>query len=207
MIFHIVRHGETVWHDENRYAGVSDIELTPLGVQQALNLVSWAQTARLDAIISSDLSRSIKTASPSAEACGLDLIVEPRFREVNFGSGEGMTKSEMESQFPIEYLAFVSKPADVPLPHGESGGKAVARALEALDDLLGAQELKNVLLVSHSTLSRLLICALTGIPLNNYRNIFPKMINGAVTTLEVRKMSAISELFGSASLLEFNRPI
>ena len=25
----LVRHGETVWHAENRYAGVSDVALTP----------------------------------------------------------------------------------------------------------------------------------------------------------------------------------
>jgi broad specificity phosphatase PhoE len=27
----LARHGETVWHAENRYAGVSDVALTPLG--------------------------------------------------------------------------------------------------------------------------------------------------------------------------------
>ena len=27
----LVRHGETVWHAENRYAGVSDVALTPRG--------------------------------------------------------------------------------------------------------------------------------------------------------------------------------
>lgn len=207
MILHLVRHGETVWHHENRYAGVSDIELTPLGAEQALNLVSWARTAQLDAIISSDLSRSIKTASPSVSACGLELKIEPRFREVNFGMGEGMTKSEMESEFPAEYLAFVREPVEVPLPNGESGAKAVSRAFEALLELLETQELERALIVSHSTLSRLLICALTGIPLNNYRRVLPEMINGAVTTLRVGKVSAVSDLFGAGSLLEFNRPI
>jgi probable phosphoglycerate mutase len=207
MILHLVRHGETVWHQENRYAGVSDIDLTPLGVEQALTLAGWARTARLDAIVSSDLSRSIKTATPSAKACDLELLIEPRFREVNFGLGEGMTKSEMESDFLEEYLSFIREPADVPLTNGEIGSKAVARAAEALNDLLEAQELKRVLLVSHATLSRLLICALTGIPLNNYRRVLPEMINAAVTTLNVPKVSAVSEIFGSASLLEFNRPI
>ncbi|MFJ2114719.1 histidine phosphatase family protein, partial [Streptomyces sp. NPDC087850] len=31
----LARHGETVWHDENRYAGASDIGLTPRGAAQA----------------------------------------------------------------------------------------------------------------------------------------------------------------------------
>lgn len=207
MILHIVRHGETVWHHENRYAGISDVKLTELGVEQATKLVTWATAAHLDAIVTSDLSRAIITAAPSAEACNLKPIVDPRFREVNFGSGEGMTKSEMQSEFPEEYSAFAGAPAEVALPNGERGVDAVTRAFEALKDIAECEELERVLVVAHSTLGRLLICALTGIPMNNYRKVFPGVKNGAVTTLEIPRVSSIAELYGSASLLEFNRPI
>ena len=41
----LVRHGETVWHAENRYAGVSDVALTPRGaIEQAGQLAAWADT-------------------------------------------------------------------------------------------------------------------------------------------------------------------
>ena len=32
MTLLLTRHAETVWHKENRYAGTSDIDLTPHGV-------------------------------------------------------------------------------------------------------------------------------------------------------------------------------
>ncbi|WP_248966102.1 histidine phosphatase family protein [Sphaerisporangium perillae] len=43
----LVRHGETVWHAENRYAGLSDIELTPRGHAQAAQLAAWSSSAAI----------------------------------------------------------------------------------------------------------------------------------------------------------------
>jgi Histidine phosphatase superfamily (branch 1) len=43
----LVRHGETLWHDENRYSGaMSDIDLTEKGREQAHRLAVWAQQRR-----------------------------------------------------------------------------------------------------------------------------------------------------------------
>ena len=71
----LVRHGQTVWHAENRYAGRSDVALTPRGVEQAAQLAVWAQTAGLAAVWSSTLSRARITAQACSEAAGLPLVV------------------------------------------------------------------------------------------------------------------------------------
>ncbi|NUT12685.1 MAG: histidine phosphatase family protein, partial [Nonomuraea sp.] len=49
----LVRHGETVWHAENRYAGTSDVDLTERGRDQAAMLAAWAAEAGLAAVWSS----------------------------------------------------------------------------------------------------------------------------------------------------------
>ena len=67
----LVRHGETVWHAENRYAGVSDVALTPRGEEQAARLARWARTAGLVAVWSSPLSRARRTAQGCAGAADL----------------------------------------------------------------------------------------------------------------------------------------
>ena len=206
MKLHIVRHGETIWHAENRYAGSSNIDLTDLGLEQAQRLAAWAPTAGLDAIFSSDLSRTIHTALPSADACGIELTVDARFREVHFGRGEGMTSAEMRSAFPKPYQAFLDRPADTPLPEGESGTDAIERALEGLFAMTKKGKFATVLLVAHSTLGRLLLCALTGIPANSYRRVLTQMHNGAITTLDIPDVATPAELRGNASLLEYNLP-
>src|SRR6478735_9152207 len=72
----LARHGETIWHAENRYAGASDVALSRRGMQQAAQLAAWANTAHLDAVWASDLSRSQVTARVSADASGTPLHID-----------------------------------------------------------------------------------------------------------------------------------
>ena len=59
----LARHGETAWHAENRYAGRSDVALTPRGHEQAELLAGWAARAGLSAIWCSPLGRAHETAA------------------------------------------------------------------------------------------------------------------------------------------------
>ncbi|MFD0853182.1 phosphoglycerate mutase family protein, partial [Actinomadura adrarensis] len=43
---YLVRHGQTEWHAENRYAGISDVALTETGRDQAERLGRWAAATR-----------------------------------------------------------------------------------------------------------------------------------------------------------------
>lgn len=201
---HIVRHGETVWHADNRYAGRTDVPLTAKGAVQGAELIPWAQTAGLDTVISSDLSRATLTAQPVADALSLPLVVDPRLREVDFGQCEGLTASEMTKQFPAERAAFNAAPATHPLPGGESGIAAVERALPAIVDAIAAPDVKTVLFVIHSTLGRLLLCEFLGIDKDNYRRVFPTFVNGAVTTVRFAEPTTLDDLRGHGALLALN---
>ena len=184
-VLHLVRHGETVWHAENRYAGVSDVALTLRGVEQAESLGRWAATAGLDAVYASTLSRAIETARPAASATGLQLRTDADLREVDFGLGEGLTRAEMAKRFPDELAAFLSRPAESPLPNGERGTAAIERSRSALDRIVAACPDGRVLVVMHSTLVRLIICSLAGIDPNAYRRLFPQIGNCALNTVRV----------------------
>ena len=65
--FVLVRHGETEWHAENRYAGISDVSLTARGLEQAKQLAAWAGTAGFAAVWTSTLTRAQLTAAPCAD--------------------------------------------------------------------------------------------------------------------------------------------
>src|SRR5689334_18609159 len=96
----LVRHGQTIWHAENRYAGRSDVALDPEGYAQAERLAQWAVGARLTAIWCSPLSRARLTATPSAHAVGLKLQIDDRLREIDFGLLDGKTLAEVEPLYP-----------------------------------------------------------------------------------------------------------
>lgn len=200
----LVRHGETIWHAENQYAGSSDVALTERGVEQGESLGRWAATARLDAVVASDLSRARLTAAPAAENTGLPVLIEPELREVDFGDGEGLTRSQMAEVFPEPLAEWLAAPATLALPGGESGVAAIARAYAALVRIVKEHPGGRVLIVGHSTLARLLMCELLGIQPNNYRSVFPAIDNCAINEL---KLTVTEDGDGlSAALMRFNLP-
>ncbi|UGY94429.1 histidine phosphatase family protein [Streptomyces gobiensis] len=196
--FILVRHGETAWHAENRYAGLTDVALTERGRQQAAALADWAATADLSAVWSSPLSRARLTAAPAAAACDLTPRIDERLHEVDFGRGEGLTRAEMRQRFPKQLDAFLSDPVNHHLPGGEDPRRAAERAAACLADIAQEHPVGRVLVVAHSTLLRLLLCQLLDIPLTNYRRVFPELHNGALTELRMKD--------GRAALLRLNAP-
>ena len=179
----LVRHGETQWHADNRYAGRSDVALTPRGHEQAADLARWAAGAGLDAVLTSTLGRARETAAPAAEAAGIVVQVDERLVEVDFGEGDGRTRDEMRAAFPGALDAFLRRPASSPFPGGEAGADAVARAAPALAEAAAAHPEGRVLVVAHQTLLRLLLCSMLGLPLDHYRAVFPRLENIARTVV------------------------
>jgi probable phosphoglycerate mutase len=119
-----------LWHAENRYCGSTDVGLTDEGQEQAKHLAEWAGHANLDAAWASDLSRARITAEPSATAAGVQLRLDPRLRELDFGQAEGLTIAEMAERFPDALAAFPQRPGHPPLAAGRGstcGGTAVPR--------------------------------------------------------------------------------
>jgi len=196
----LVRHGETVWHAENRYAGRTDIALTEEGIAQAVRLAAWARNAGLAAVWSSPLSRARLTAALAAKAVGLPIQIEERLIELDFGSGEGKTDAEMHHEFPEQRAAFLLDPVGHYLPGGEDPCHAAERGAMALRAIAAATpHAGRALVVAHNTLLRLVLCSLLGIPLARYRSIFPSFANCTVTEI------AITET--KVGLLSFNVPL
>ena len=85
----LVRHGQTIWHAANRYAGVSDVPLSDTGRAQIRALGDWARAHPHDAVVCSPVSRARATAGPVADALGLEPEVVADLREVDFGARRG----------------------------------------------------------------------------------------------------------------------
>lgn len=198
----LVRHGETIWHAENRYAGRSDVPLTARGCEQAAQLAAWARRAELIAVWSSPLSRARCTAQPAADALCVPLRTDARLAEIDFGGGEGLTAAEMEARFPAERAAFLRDPARHPLPGGEDPAAAADRGVAALRDIASGAPGERCLVITHNTLIRLMLCRLLDIPLSRYRTVFPRLANGTLTEIDVTPQSR-----GPAALLAFNSPL
>ena len=182
----LARHGETVWHADNRYAGgSSDIDLTERGRAQAEQLADWCRTANPDAIFSSPVRRAVETAQICADAIGAELNLVDDLTEVDFGTAEGRTVAELVELDAGVVDRFRADPVACPFPGSEPPERAADRAARALREIAAAYPGGRVLVVAHNTVLRLGICALIGVPVSRYRVLFPRLDNAALTELAV----------------------
>ena len=128
----LIRHGETGWNTERRLQGHTDIPLNQTGLEQAEALGAALQSEQLDAIISSDLQRTRQTAQAVADLQGMDVIIDPQWRERCFGGFEGLLHSEIESRYPDEYAAWQAREVDAPFPPGERMGETMRQFHERI---------------------------------------------------------------------------
>jgi probable phosphoglycerate mutase len=198
----LTRHGQTVWHSENRYAGSSDIDLTAVGLAQADRLAAWTRQHRPAAVLSSPLARALATARPSAAVLGVEPVVVPDLREVDFGLAEGRTLSELRADDPDMVARFRRDPVTHHFPGADPPAAAAKRACEALRGIAADHPGATVLVVAHNTLIRLALCQLLGIDVRTYRQVFPGIDNGTLTEVS---LTAADD--GPASLISFNVPL
>jgi probable phosphoglycerate mutase len=179
----LARHGQTAWHVPDRYAGASDVPLDRTGRAQAAALARLVAGWRLTALASSPLVRATATAEPVAEATGLPVRVDPRLREVDFGIAEGRSLDSLRDEHPDTVARFLADPVAGHFPGGEPPAQAADRACAALRDLVAADPGGTILVVAHGTLIRLVLCAMLGIPLGDYRRKLPRVDPTATTEL------------------------
>ncbi|HEY0816486.1 MAG TPA: histidine phosphatase family protein [Pseudonocardia sp.] len=196
----LARHGETVWHAENRYAGTSDIDLTPNGTLQAERLAGWSRSRGITTVISSPVRRAVETAEPAALAVGTPLTVVDDLREVGFGVAEGHTLSELD---PAIVARFRADPVAYPFPAAEPPSLGAQRCAQALRGIAARHPGGAVLVVAHNTVLRLGLCVLLGVPTAHYRQVFPRLDNAAVTEIAV----PLDGRRTPASLLSLNVPV
>lgn len=164
--FLLLRHGETALTGEKRFSGSggSDPALSETGLVQAARAAeALAVRGRVDAVISSPLTRCRETAAAAASRLGLDVSVEEDLRETAFGDWDGLTFAEVRTRFPGQMDAWLASPAVAP-PGGESFEDVSARVERCRDDLLAAHRGRTVLLVSHVTPIKTLVRLALGAP-------------------------------------------
>ena len=166
----MVRHGATVLSAEDRFAGVTDVELSEEGREQARRLADRLSGEKIAAVYASPLGRTVETARILAAPHDLQVQTCDGFREISHGHWEGMKRREVEEKFPEEMAEWEKDPYTFAPEGGESGLAVTARALPALIDLVRGHPGENILIVSHKATIRLLLSSLLGFDARRYRD-------------------------------------
>jgi probable phosphoglycerate mutase len=95
---YLVRHGETVDNVRQIMQGQTQGELTENGILQAREVAEDLKNVPFDAVIASDLKRSIDTARIIAEPHQLEVLTTPLLRERDWGGFTGRYIPDLKSE-------------------------------------------------------------------------------------------------------------
>jgi broad specificity phosphatase PhoE len=170
LTLYLLRHGQTDASRDRRLSGGIDARLSTLGHEMAQAFAESYSATPWHAIYSSPQRRALDTAAPLAAKTGMQVQVLDGLREVTYGAWEGILEDEVRRRWPVEYGWWAADPATRSTPGGETGLQVAARALAAIELIRSAHESGRVLVVSHKTTLRLVICGLLGIDLRRFRD-------------------------------------
>jgi ribonuclease H / adenosylcobalamin/alpha-ribazole phosphatase len=160
----LLRHGQTEMSVGGRFAGRSDIPLTSVGARQAADVAERLAGRGIDLVVSSPLSRAKETARAVADAAAAPLAIDDSFAETDFGGWEGLTFGAVMDRWPAQLAAW-QRDSDTAPPGGESFTAVASRVNSALDRLLAEQQGKTIVVVSHVTPIKTLVCRALAAPL------------------------------------------
>ena len=149
MKLFVARHGQTTWNAQNKVCGITDVELTEKGIEQAKELANITQKHNIDTIISSPLKRAIKTSQIVADKNNITLQIEELLIEQNYGIYEGVDRKN--DNFLANKRNFAYR-----YPNGESMMQVAYRIYALIDKIKEQYQGKNVLIISHGGICRII---------------------------------------------------
>ncbi len=143
----VARHGQSVWNAVGRWQGRADPPLSEVGLAQARAAADTVSA--VDAVIASPLERALVTATVISESIGVGpVMVETGLQERHAGEFQGLTRTEIDEQFP-GYLTSGQRP-----PGWEPDHLVTERALAALDSIAGladeGRDTHEILAIAHA---------------------------------------------------------
>ena len=130
----LVRHGQSA-APAGVAVGASDPPLSAAGLAQAQATAADLATQPLTAVYSSDRRRAISTAAVIAGVQGLDVAVDARLNELDFGAWEGRDLAELWQLEPAAAAAWERDLARTPPSFGENLAQLQARVASFWDEL------------------------------------------------------------------------
>ncbi|MCW2756329.1 MAG: Phosphoglycerate mutase [Nocardioidaceae bacterium] len=166
----LVRHGVTDHTLDRRFSGglaSANPVLNDEGRQQVRATAAWIEplARSFDALVTSPVRRTRETAEILGEVLGFEAEVEDGIAEMEFGTWDGLTFTEVQEQYPDELQQWLGS-LDVAPGGGESFRAMQERVLAGRDRLLTAYDGKTVVAVSHVTPIKTLVADALGAPLD-----------------------------------------
>lgn len=156
MKLFILRHAETEENITEMLQGDMDTVLNKKGIEQSFLVRDKIIESNIDLVISSPKKRATETARIAAP--NIPMILDDRLRSRSHGEFEGKSRSDVDIH---EYWNFYKNNQ---YERAESVQEMFKRIKSLIDEIKEKYSDKNVLLVTHSGVCRILYYYFNGIP-------------------------------------------
>lgn len=150
---YLVRHGRTAWNLGRRTQGHADVPLDEEGLRQAERLTAILRGEGLRRLYVSPLQRAVQTAQPIAQASGLEMHLDDRLRERNWGDFQGLTARDAALRYPEEDAFLHAAPRTARPPGGESFEELCARVEDCLREIAAEDDSPAAVVCHGGTIS------------------------------------------------------
>lgn len=153
-----LRHGESMANEINAFAGHLDIDLTLKGYEQAKRAgIYLKENFNISKIYASPLKRAFNTGYECAKILNKEIIKDDNLKEINAGSWEGLTFSELDEKFTDDFYMWKHDIGNSAPTGGESVKSLYERAILEFNKIAKENPSKEVLIATHATPIRAMI--------------------------------------------------
>lgn len=168
----VIRHGESETNISRHFTGQTDVALTDKGVRQAEIACDYIlKNFKIDRIYSSDLQRAYNTVLPIAKALGAEINTTKDIREIYGGKWQGIHYDLLDDMFPEDREIYKTGKACSRCTGGESFGELYDRSVAGFLKIARENDGKTVLVGTHATPIRALICYSLGKSADELRTV------------------------------------
>lgn len=167
-----------------RFRGRVDLALTETGIKQAEAAAEKLSHRQVVAVYTSPLQRALVTAQIVASGLGLSAQPLDTLIDIDFGRWQGLSPQEVAERDGDLYRQWLDRPHDVRFPEGESLQEVRDRVTAAVADLAQKHSEREVALVSHNVVCRVLLCVVLGLDNSHFWQLGQDV--AAINIFEVR---------------------
>lgn len=181
---YLIRHCEAMGNQKRLFQGSTDCDISDTGAKQLEYLAERFKSIQLDAVFSSPLIRTQKTAHAIADYKGLPVNLRENLVELHGGIVEGRPFQEAFSSIEGLADAWNNHPQDFAPQGGEPMRNAYERIYTEILDLAQQNRNKTIAVATHGGVSRCLMCRILYNDINRLKDV-PWCENTAVTLLKI----------------------
>ncbi len=161
-MIYLIRHGKI--EGQGRYIGRTDLPLTHQGEKQMLALRHLFDSVPIREIYCSRLIRSSKSAAFIRGKKEIPIYPVAEFDEIHLGQWEAVSMADIKKNSYSQWEERGNHPDTFRPEGGESFNDLYNRVVPAFDRIAGNDDEKDILIIGHAGVNRMILCHALGMP-------------------------------------------